>query len=296
MASGLAIRVAAVAVLALLLAVLAAALALSRRRPRQDGEARAPFLAHVEELRRRILRVAAVLVAVTTLAMVVRVEAWHGLPVPVPALYDTVSAQAFRAMAAHLVPAGVRLVVTSPLDGFSAQMGIAFALGAAAALPVALYELGRFAAPALRPGEGRMLARAVLPSLVLFLAGAALAYVWVLPVTLDALYGFSDALGAEGLLAVADLTGFTLAFLFGFGLAFQLPLVMALLSRVGLVDPAWYLRHWRHAVIIVLVVAMVVTPDPTIVSQLMLAAPLLVLYALGIVLARRAGAKRDAAG
>jgi sec-independent protein translocase protein TatC len=147
--------------------------------------------------------------------------------------------------------------------------------------------LARFLAPALRPSERRWLAWAVLPAVVLFLLGAAFGFVVLLPVTFAALYEFSDALGAASLLSVADFAGFTLAFLAGCGLAFELPLVMALLARSGVVAPRTFWNRWRHALVVVLVVAMVVTPDPTIVSQLLLAAPLMALYVVGAALASR---------
>jgi sec-independent protein translocase protein TatC len=280
-----ALRIATVAVLALVLAGVVVALRL--RRPVRV--ARLGIWQHVEELRRRLLVVAGVLMAGLVVALAVHVRLWHGavlgvaatLPVPSLALYDTLSAQVFRAAAAHLVPPGVQLIVTSPMDGFAAQFSVALGLAIVAALPVALYEMGCFVAPALRPRERRLLALAVVPAMLLFLLGALFGYLVVLPFTLSALYEFSGALGARGLLTVQDFASFTLSFLVGFGLAFQTPLAMAALSRIGLVPPRAYWRKARHAVIAILIVAMVVTPDPTIISQLMLAVPMVLLYVLG---------------
>lgn len=286
MAAETALRIATSLVLALLLAGVVAALWLRRRKAHPGaGEARLGVWQHVDELRRRILVAAGVLVAGLTLALTTRLAAWHGIPYPVPELYDTLSAQLFRAAAAHLVPAGVQLIVTSPIDGFAAQLDVAFGVGAALALPVALYEAARFAGPALRPRERRMLAWALVPAMALFLLGAAFGYAVVLPFTLRALYQFSGALGARSLLSVQDFASFTLSFLLGFGVAFQTPLVMAALSKVGLVAPRAYWRKVRHAVVAILVVAMLVTPDPTVVSQLLLAIPMIGLYVVGAVAA-----------
>jgi sec-independent protein translocase protein TatC len=291
MAAETALRIATVAVLALLLGSVLAALRL--RRGGAADEARLGLWEHVEELRRRLLLVAAVLVGGLGLAMTTRLWVWHGavagvqlsLPALAPEFYDTVAAQLFRAAAAHLVPPGVELIVTSPMAGFAAQFSIALGVGVALALPVALYQAGRFVGPALRAKERRMLALALVPAMLLFLLGALFGYAVVLPFTLQALYQFSGALGARGLLSVQDFASFTLSFLLGFGLAFQTPLAMAALSKVGLVPPHAYWKKARHAVVVILVVAMVVTPDPTIVSQLMLAIPMVALYALGAVLA-----------
>src|SRR5439155_18304919 len=101
--------------------------------------------------------------------------------VPVPEFYDTAAAQLFRVAATHLVPPGVELVVTTPMDGFAAQFSIALGLGIALAVPVALYQAGRFAGPALRPRERRLLALALVPAMLLFLLGALFGYAVVLP-------------------------------------------------------------------------------------------------------------------
>lgn len=292
MAAGTALRIATVVALALLLAGVGMALRL-RRGGRERGEARLGVWGHLEEARRRTLVVAAALVAGLVLALTTRVVVWHGtvaglglsLPVLLPGLYDTLAAQLFRAAAADLVPPGVELVVTSPMAGFAAQVNVALGIAAALALPVALHQAGRFVGPALRPAERRLLSAALVPAMLLFLLGALFGYAVVLPFTLQALYQFSGALGARGLLSAQDFASFTLSFLLGFGLAFQTPLAMAALSRVGLVPPRAYWRHARHAVVAILVVAMVVTPDPTIVSQLMLAVPMVALYVLGAVVA-----------
>jgi sec-independent protein translocase protein TatC len=287
------LRVGTLAVLALL--ALATLLALLRRAP---GLERGRLLEHVEELRRRLLVVAGVLVVGTIAALTVRIEERGGWPVPVPGLYDTLASQLFRAAAEVLLPAGVQLIVTGPADGFVAQFSIALGIGIALAIPVAMDQLARFLAPALRPAERRLLAWSVLPAVALFLLGAAFGFLVLLPVTFDALYRFSDALGAANYLTVSDFATFTLAFLAGCGLAFEMPLVMGLLSRVGLVSPRSYWAKWRHAVVAILVVAMVVTPDPTIVSQVLLAVPLIALYLLGASFATWAarptnGASRD---
>lgn len=282
MAAETALRLATVAVLAVLLGGVLAALRLRRG---ARGEARLGVWEHLEELRRRLLVVAAALVAGVALALTTRLSWWNGVPVPVPGLYDTLAAQLFRAAATDLVPPGVELVVTSPMAGFSAQFSLAIGIGATLALPVALHQAGAFVGPALRPRERRLLAAALVPAMLLFLLGALFGYLAVLPFTLQALYQFSGALGARGMLGVQDFASFTLSFLLGFGVAFQTPLVMVALSRVGLVHPRAYWRRIRHAVVIVLVVAMVVTPDPTILSQLLLAIPLLLLYSLGAVVA-----------
>ncbi|MFA5943341.1 MAG: twin-arginine translocase subunit TatC [Candidatus Thermoplasmatota archaeon] len=280
MAAPWVLRVGTLAVLGLL--VLALLLALLRRGPALE---RGRLLEHVEELRRRLLIVAGVLVAGTFAALTIRLEDRGGWPMPVLGIYDTLASQLFRAASDFLLPSGVQLIVTGPTDGFVAQFSIALGIGIAFAVPVAMDQFARFLAPALRPPERAILAWAVLPAAGLFLLGAAFGFFVLLPLTFDALYRFSDALGAANYLTVSDFATFTLAFLAGCGLAFEMPLVMALLSRVGLVSPRAYWSKWKHAVVAILVLAMIVTPDPTIVSQVLLAIPLIALYVLGAGLA-----------
>jgi sec-independent protein translocase protein TatC len=294
MAAAWVLRVGTLAVLALLLLVLV--LVLLRRKPALEH---GRLLEHVEELRRRILVVMATLLGGTLVAMTVRVD-WYdvggtSLPLPTPALYDTLAAQLFNAMAGHVVPAGVQLVVTGPFDAFKAQFDVALALGIALAVPTGLVQATRFVAPALRPSERRFLALAIVPATALFVLGAAFAFAVVLPVTLAALYQFSDPIGAADLLQAGELAAFVLGFVVAFGVAFQTPLAMAVLSRVGLVDPRSYWRGWRYAVLVVVIAAGILTPDPTVVSQAMLAVPLLGLYFLGAGVATWSARSRAAA-
>lgn len=268
------------AVLAVL--VLALVLSLARRRAGLD---RGSTLAHIEELRRRLLVVAAVLLTGTLFALTVRIEMRDGWPMPVPAMYETLASQLFLAASDALLPSDVTLITTAPADAFVAHFSIAVCLGIALAVPVAMDQMARFLSPALLPHERRTLAWAVLPATGLFLLGAWFGFSVLLPATFDALYRFSDALGAVAYLTVADFATFTLTFLAGCGLAFEMPLVMALLSHVGIVRPASFWSGWRYAVVAILVLAMVLTPDPTIVSQLLLGVPLILLYVLGAGLA-----------
>lgn len=278
MASGATLRIATLAVLLLLFAAVAFVLRMRRIPPSPTSM---PALSHIEELRQRLLVVAATVLAGTVLSLTVRLEPWKAIVLPRPSLYDPFASQLFAAIAEHTVPPGVQLVATSPMDGFMAQFTLAFAVGITLAIPVALLQARRFLLPALRPTEQRFLAWIIVPALALFAAGAAFGYLVVLPATLAALYQFTDALGAQGLLQVRELASFVLSFVIGFGVAFQTPLVMVALAKIGVVRPASYWKFWRHAVVAILAAAMILTPDPTIVSQLMLGLPLIGLYILG---------------
>lgn len=285
------LRVAAVVALGLL--ALAATAALMRRgRPRR-GDAM-PWTQHIEELRRALMVSGLAFMVATMVVFSVRIEGRGGWPWPVLAIQDNLAAQVFRVIADHLVPEGVTLMVSRPLDGFVAEATLALAMGAVIASPVWMLQLIGYFGPALEAHERRTLLRGVVPAIVLFGAGVAFAWVFVLPFLLDTLYGYPVALGATPFLQVSELVRFTLALLFIFGLAFQLPLVMAVLGRTGLVTWRSFLKAWRVALVIILVASALMT-DPTVVSQVMVAGPLMALYGLGILAARITGRRAETA-
>lgn len=285
-------RLASVLALALAVAGIVVALRLRRRRDAaleaSQAAAGAGIWAHVAELRRRLLVAAGTWLAATLIVFSVRFEARPWGWMPVPALHDNLAAQAYRALARHLVPDGVRLVVLRPLDGFSAEFTLAMAIGFAVALPVLLWQAAAFVGPALRPRERRTLRLALLPSLGLFVAGAAFAYTVLAPTLLRTLYGYPEALGAEPYLLVDELVSFAAMLCLLFGLASLTPLAMAGLARAGLVGWRAMLHGWRHAVVAILVLAALAT-DGTLVTLLLVCAPLVALYFAGVGLAAWAG-------
>jgi sec-independent protein translocase protein TatC len=249
------------------------------RRP--APEATMGVLDHVDELRKRVLTVLATTFIGSLLAFSFRIENW----IPRPAVQDNLAAQLFRRLSEHLVPENVQLIVTRPMDGFLAEMMIAFAIGAALAGPVFLYQVTRYIAPALKKHEINILKRTIFPATILFLGGAAFAWYAVLPILLKTLYGYSEALGAAPLLSIRDLVSFTINMMLTLGIAFQTPLVMYALSKANVVQPATYSKYWRQATIAIFVLSALLT-DPTIISQVMVAGPLLFLYFVGIAAAK----------
>lgn len=276
-----------------LLAALVATVGLGLRR--HAGEARDTFWGHVSDLRRRIVRMVLALVAGLAFVFTLRLEnaaPWLGIDP-----YDNLAAQVFRRMVADLVPAGVQLVVLRPTDGFVAVFHVALGLAVMVTLPYLLLQMASFVAPALRARERRLLALYLAPAAALFAIGALFAYVAILPQAFTALYTFSANLGAANLLDVHEFVAFAVMMMLLSGAAFLTPLAMFGLARLGIASPRTYLRYWRHTVVGVVVVAGLVTPDPTPVSQILVAGPLVALYFLGILVsfgARRAYERSNA--
>ncbi len=271
------------AVTAALLALgIAALVAVLKGRP---GPATSNLWTHLSELRRRLIVCILAVVAATLFAFSFSIQRIGGYPVPVPGIQENLAAQAYRWLARLLVPDDVQLIVTRPLDGFSVELTLAVAIGAVLASPIIVSQISAFLVPALRPREALALRRAVLPIVLMFVAGAAVGLFLVAPPLLATLYDYPAALGAAPLLLVRELVSFALMLALLFGVAFQTPYVMYALSRSGLVSPAGYLAAWRHATVGVVILAALAT-DGTIITLAMVCLPLLGLYFLGIAVAR----------
>ena len=259
-----------------LLTYTAVALVAARWGLRDRGAPAGAWLDHLGDLRKRLVISAGALAGTALLLFSIR---WDGILRL--AVHESLAAQAFSLMQADLLPASVQLVVVRPIDGFLAQMTLAFGLAALITAPVWVTQIAGFITPALRPLEKRVVRNAIAPVIVLFGLGAAFAYVYVIPFLLRTLYGYGAALDAQPLLQVSEFIGFTVGLMAVMGLAFQTPIVMYSLTSIELVPANAWLKGWRVATIVILVMSALVT-DPTVVSQLMVAAPLMLLYFIGV--------------
>ena len=161
------------------------------------------------------------------------------------------------------------------------------------AFPVIATQIWRFVAPGLYANEKRAFLPFLLMTPVLFTAGAAMAYYVAMPVALKFLLGFSGDVGGiqqEALPGVGNYLGFVMKFLFGFGVAFLLPVLLMLLERAGIVTLAQLKAGRRYAVVGIAAVSAVLTP-PDILSQILLLVPMYLLYELAIIAIRLTGQK-----
>lgn len=170
-------------------------------------------------------------------------------------------------------------------EAFMIWMKASFLVGVLAASPWIFYQIWAFVAAGLYPHEKRYV-HVFLPfSLGLFLGGAALAFFFVFKPVLNFLFGFNRWLGIDPDPRISEWLGFVLILPLGFGIAFQLPLVMLFLERIGIFDVKAYLSRIRIAILLIFVLAMFLTPaDPY--SMLLMAIPLTVLYFFGILLCK----------
>lgn len=178
-------------------------------------------------------------------------------------------------------PVKVRFQVLNAQEAFMIYMKAALLTGVVLAAPWIFYQIWNFVAAGLYPHEKNQVFVYLPISLVLFFAGASLAFGFVFQPVLDFLFRFNTGLNAEFDPRIGEWLSFVLILPLGFGISFQLPLVMLFINRLGLVSLDLYMQQWRMAILIIFVVAMVLTPaDP--ISMLLMAVPLCALYVLGI--------------
>jgi sec-independent protein translocase protein TatC len=169
----------------------------------------------------------------------------------------------------------------SPSDSLRVYMQFAFLIGVVITMPFALYQLWRFVAPGLKPGE-RKAALGFIPSaIVLFLAGIAFGYFVLFPMIVGFMVSISDQIGAQPMYGLAEFFSFLFNIVIPFGFLFQLPIVVMFLTRIRLVNPKRLAKMRRVAYFVLAVVAITLTP-PEIVSDLMVTIPLFLLYELSV--------------
>jgi sec-independent protein translocase protein TatC len=178
-------------------------------------------------------------------------------------------------------PVKVRFQVLNAQESFMIYLKASLLTGVVLAAPWIFYQIWNFVAAGLYPHEKNQVFIYLPISLGLFFAGAALAFGFVFEPVLNFLFQFNQGLNAEFDPRIGEWLSFVLILPLGFGVSFQLPLVMLFVNRIGLVSTDLYLQQWKIAILIIFVVAMVLTPaDP--VSMLLMAIPLCFLYVLGI--------------
>lgn len=230
-------------------------------------DSRAPLLEHLVELRRRLLWSFAALGAAFAICL------YFARPI-------------FAFLVQPLLRAGQgKIIYTDIFEAFFAEVKVAFFAAIMLAFPILAIQLWQFVAPGLYAKEKRAFLPFLIMTPVLFLTGASLAYFVAMPLALHFLLGYQGEIGGiqqEALPAVGNYLNFVTKFLFGFGVAFLLPVLLMLLERAGIVTRAQLKAGRRYAIVGAFAVAAVLTP-PDVVSQLMLALPLVILYELALI-------------
>ena len=175
------------------------------------------------------------------------------------------------------------LIFYSPAEALFASIKISFLAGVVASVPVILHQFWKFIEPALLKGEQRWAVPLFCLGLGFFVLGLVFCNLVILPLVINffVTFGIDRALTPE--LAVGIYVDFNVKFLLAFGFAFEIPLVLSLLARVGLIDHTMLVRYRKHAAMVALILSAVITPDATLFTMLLMAIPLIVLYEIGVV-------------
>jgi sec-independent protein translocase protein TatC len=230
-------------------------------------ETRAPLMEHLVELRRRLLW------SICALGAAFAGCLYFARPI-------------FAFLVQPLLRAGQgKIIYTDIFEAFFVEVKVAFFAALMIAFPVIANQLWRFVAPGLYGREKKAMLPFLFLTPVLFLGGAALAYYVAMPLALKFLLGYQGNIGGiqqEALPAVGNYLSFATRFIFGFGVAFLLPVLLMLLERAGILSRDQLRKGRRYAIVAAFAIAAVLTP-PDVVSQLMLAVPLVLLYEFSLV-------------
>jgi sec-independent protein translocase protein TatC len=235
-----------------------------------------PFLDHLEELRRRLFWIAGAIVigVVVGFVLLSRLDIIRLLERPILPLLH-----------------GQKLIYTHPGTSFHILLNASLALGLILASPVIVGQIWGFLAPALYAHEKRVVIPVLIAMVALFLAGVALSYFVVLPLTLQFLMSI-ESTALTPLISATEYFDFAISMCVAFGVVFEVPIAILALTALGLVTPQFLSKYRRHAIVVCLTAAAFITPGADPYSLFALAIPLYVLYEVSVFVARFAYRKR----
>jgi len=215
------------------------------------------LLGHMQEFRARILRCVIFIIIMSCFA------------------YSFVD----RIFASLVKPVG-RLVFIAPQEAFAARIKIAFFVGLFLSLPFLLYQAWKFISAGLKPKEKKYTLIFGPLSLLFFIAGAAFGYLIIVPIGIKFLLGFATG-EIIPMITISKYISFAGMLVVAFGVVFELPLASLFLTKIGMVTPEFLSRKRKHAIVIIFIAAAIFTP-PDVITQSLMAIPLLLLYEVGI--------------
>lgn len=228
-----------------------------------------PFLEHLEDLRVTLIKMGVTLVSATVLCFIFRRPVLEILYRPL--IWAGESPDKF-------------LKVLGVVDPFMLALQVAFFAGFLFSLPLLLYFMGLFVLPALTDDERKMIAPVFFGGTGLFAAGVAFCYYVLLPQALKFFLDFSIEMGFRAEWTVQNYIGFVVQMLAALGICFELPMVILILAKLGLVDAKMLSTHRRHALVAIVVLAAIITPTQDIFTLALMSGPMWLLYEACVVI------------
>lgn len=235
------------------------------------------FLDHLEELRSRLLKSLIALAVGFGVAWGYHEEIFHFMVTPLKRANPT-----------------LELIATTPTEAIMLYMKMSFFVGIFIAAPFLLYQIWAFISPGLYAHEKGYAIPFVMFGTAFFITGAAFGHYYLFPVTLKFLGEFGGQ-DIKFMPRITEYYDFYSWFLLALGIVFQVPVIIFVLARIGIVTAGFLLRQFKWAVLLAFIVAAVVTPTPDMVTQTLLALPMIALYLLGVLVAALFGKKRKPA-
>jgi sec-independent protein translocase protein TatC len=233
-----------------------------------------PFTSHLDELRKRLIVCFIAVGAGFVLSYAFKEKLFDILVHPL----------------VQVMKEGDTLIFTGLPEAFFTYLKVSFLAGLMIASPVVIYELWMFVAPGLYKNERRMMAPIVALSSLFFVGGALFGYFLVFPWGFRFFLGFATET-IRPMPSMREYLGFSAKLLLAFGLVFELPLVITFLAHLGIVSVGFLTKNRKYAVLLIFTAAAILTP-PDVVTQIMMAVPLMALYELAIIGARIFGRKK----
>lgn len=247
------------------------------------------FIDHLNELRIRFLRIIVFAISIVIFSSVFGIQLItvnnYTFYFIYPAIYNNIASQIILFLSHNLVPSGVKLIQTAPGQSLFAQIYVSILLSITCSIPMIVNEIFGFVSPAISTGTKKTsLFKFIFPVTFLFVGGITFSFLIAIPIMLTFLYQYGQSLGILSFLSINEFIGFVLQFFIAFGVSFQLPLIMYILSLTGLLDNRFWIKNFKYALILIVIFGAFITPDGSGLTMWFISIPMLFLYFLGILL------------
>lgn len=182
------------------------------------------------------------------------------------------------------VSTGLKLNVFNITEGFLLRLKASLIAGILLGFPVIVYEIWRYIVPAINKDDRKFARLSTIAAVILFFGGLVFTYFFILPFAIKMLLSFTPE-GMRNMQNASNYLSFVLLFSFGIGLLFELPIIIMILTRIGLVTPDLLIRKRKYAIVLIFIIAAIITP-PDVITQLMIGIPLIILYEISVFISK----------
>jgi sec-independent protein translocase protein TatC len=258
-----------------------------------------PIREHIDELRSRMLRIVISIMIITIFSMSFGIKTFtlyypidnnnnnnsNGIQLfyPYPDPFHNISIQITSFMEKTLLPPEVKLIQTAPGQAFFAQVYVSLLIGIIGSIPIIIKEIFGFISPAIGNKTKKIgIINVFLPIVSLCIIGIVFSYIVVIPFTLGFLYKYGQSIGVATFLNINDFISFVLQFFLGFGIAFELPIIMYAIALTDLIDTRFWRKNFRYAALALVIFGAIITPDGSGITMWFISGPMITLYLLGM--------------